>query len=131
VSLGDSITENTCWRATVWDNLAAASLTSQVQFVGSMTDNSENCVAKTPNWDLHHEGHAGFLAINIANSTILENWLSAAQPDIVLFMLGTNDVFSGRSTTDILAAYTKMVLDIRASNPNMMIVVRLFLRDGE
>jgi len=96
-----------------------------------MIDNSENCVAKTPDWDLYHEGHAGFLAITIANSTILESWLSAAQPDIVLFMLGTNDVFTGRSNTDILAAYTKMVLDIRASNPNMMIVVRLFLRDGE
>jgi len=97
-----------------------------VQFVGSMIDNSENCVAKTPDWDLYHEGHAGFLAITIANSTILESWLSAAQPDII-FMLGTNDAFTGRS----MAAYTKIVLDIRASNLNMMIAVKLFLRDGE
>ena len=46
VPLGDSITEITCWRATVWDNLAAAGLTSKVQFVGSMTNNPQNCAAK-------------------------------------------------------------------------------------
>jgi len=120
--LGDSITEITCWRATVWDNLAAAGLTSKVQFVGSMTNNPQNCVAKTPGWDLHHEGHSGYQAINIANNN-LQGWLNSAKPDIVMFMLGTNDVNGAKPTNDIIAAYTKMVQLMRASNPKMKIIV--------
>ncbi|KAH8585662.1 cellulose-binding protein [Bisporella sp. PMI_857] len=121
--LGDSITEITCWRATVWDNLAAAGLTSRVQFVGSMTNNPQNCVAKTPGWDLHHEGHSGYLAINIANNN-LQGWLASAKPDVVMFMLGTNDIAQqSKPTADITAAYTKMVGLMRASNPNMKIII--------
>ena len=42
-----------------------------------------------------------------------------------MFMLGTNDVFRGRSTNDIIAAYTKMVNIMRAANPKMKIIVCL------
>lgn len=119
--LGDSITEITCWRSIVWDNLDAAGVTDQIQFVGSMTDNPENCVGNA-GWDMHHEGHSGFLAIDIANSDLV-GWLASAKPDIVMFMLGTNDVVQGHSTTDIIAAYTKMVQEMRSSNANMKIIV--------
>lgn len=71
---------------------------------------------------MHHEGHSGFLAINIANFD-LTGWLASATPDVVMFMLGTKDVFQGHSITDILAAYTKMVAKMRASNPNIKIIV--------
>ena len=88
-----------------------------------MTNNPQNCRSvEDPNWDLGHEGHSGYLAINIANQ-LLEGWLSTAKPDIVQFMLGTNDVFQGRSQADILAAYTRIVELSRASNPNMKIIV--------
>ena len=120
--LGDSITEITCWRALLWDGLVSAGVASQIQFVGSQTDNTQNCVANDPNWDHHHEGHSGFLAINIANTNLV-GWLASAKPDVVQFMLGTNDVAQGHSTTEILAAYTKMVQEMRASNPNMKIIV--------
>ncbi|KAF3765342.1 family 3 carbohydrate esterase [Cryphonectria parasitica EP155] len=120
--LGDSITEITCWRAKLWDLLADANVTSDIQFVGSMTDNPQNCTAVHTDWDHHHEGHSGYLAIDIANSD-LTGWLAAAEPDVVMFMLGTNDVFQGHATTDIIAAYTKMVGEMRASNPNMKIIV--------
>ncbi|KAH7372192.1 cellulose-binding protein [Cadophora sp. MPI-SDFR-AT-0126] len=121
--LGDSITEITCWRPIVWDNLVAANLGSQIQFVGSMTNNPQNCVGKTSTWDKHHEGHSGYLAVNIAN-TNLAGWLSSAKPDIVMFMLGTNDVNS-YGTADIIAAYTKMVGLMRSSNQGMKIIVDL------
>lgn len=49
VPLGDSITEITCWRAYVWDDLAAANLSSQVQYVGSQSSNPQNCKPKTTN----------------------------------------------------------------------------------
>ncbi|KAI1486892.1 cellulose-binding protein [Biscogniauxia mediterranea] len=120
--LGDSITEITCWRAKLWDLLKANGVTDNIEFVGSQTNNPQNCQASDANWDKHHEGHSGFLAINIAN-TLLEGWLASAQPDVVMFMLGTNDVAQGRSLTDIMAAYTRMVDLMRASNPNMKIIV--------
>lgn len=120
--LGDSITEITCWRAKLWDLLADANVTSDITFVGSMTDNIQNCVATHADWDHHHEGHSGYLAINIANSNLV-GWLASAKPDVVNFMLGTNDVAQSHSTNDIIAAYTKMVQEMRASNPNMKIIV--------
>ena len=120
--LGDSITEITCWRPLVWANLQSAGVTNSIQFVGSMTNNPQNCVGNT-GWDLHHEGHSGYLAINIANTNLV-GWLAAAKPDIVQFMLGTNDVGQGKTTTDIIAAYTKIVQEMRASNANMKIIVR-------
>lgn len=125
--LGDSITEITCWRANLWDLLANANDVSNVTFVGSMTDNTQNCTATHADWDHHHEGHSGYLAINIANSN-LTGWLASAKPDVVNFMLGTNDVAQGHSTSEITAAYTKMVQEMRASNANMKIIVSwLFL----
>lgn len=120
--LGDSITEITCWRAKLWDLLASANVLSNVTFVGSMTDNTQNCVAVQANWDHHHEGHSGFLAIDIANSDLV-GWLASAKPDVVNFMLGTNDVFRMHTTAEIIAAYTKMVQEMRSSNPNMKIIV--------
>lgn len=103
----------------------AAGVTESIDFVGSMSNNPQNCRSlEDPSWDLGHEGHSGYLAINIANQ-LLEGWLRTAQPEIVMFMLGTNDVFQGRSQADILAAYTRIVELSRASNPNMKIIVSI------
>lgn len=124
--LGDSITEITCWRSMVWDQLATAGLADKVQYVGSQNSNPQNCKPATANWDQHHEGHSGWLAIDIANN-YLTNWLKSTPADIVMFMLGTNDVFRGRSTNDIIAAYTKMVNIMRAANPKTKIIVDLVI----
>lgn len=119
--LGDSITEITCWRALVWDMLAKEGLTSKVQMVGSMTSNQQNCKATAAGFDLRHEGHSGWQGVNIANQ-YLTGWLANTKPDIVQFMLGTNDVNGRRSTTDIIGAFTKMVGQMRASNPKVKII---------
>ena len=120
--LGDSITEITCWRAIVWTQLAGANLTDRVQMVGSMNNNPENCKSTAAGFDTHHEGHSGWQAVNIANNNLL-GWLSTSKPDIVQFMLGTNDVNGKRSTDEIIGAYTKMVGQMRASNTRMKIIV--------
>ncbi|KAK3316969.1 carbohydrate esterase family 3 protein [Apodospora peruviana] len=124
--LGDSITEITCWRAFVWDQLAEAKYADQVQYVGSQNSNPQNCKPSTANWDQHHEGHSGWLAIDIANSYITK-WMQNTPADIVMFMLGTNDVFRGHSTNDIIAAYTKIVTTIRAASPKAKIIVDLVI----
>ncbi|WYZ33919.1 hypothetical protein EsH8_I_000195 [Colletotrichum jinshuiense] len=124
--LGDSITEITCWRALVWDMLVKENLADKVQFVGSMTNNPQNCRAQSGSFDLHHEGHSGWLSINIANQ-YLQGWLASSKPDIVQFMLGTNDIAQGRTTNDVVASYTKMVGLMRASNPKTKILVDLLI----
>ncbi|KAK1454368.1 cellulose-binding protein [Colletotrichum cuscutae] len=120
--LGDSITEITCWRALVWDQFVKENLADKVQFVGSVTNNPQNCRAQSGSFDLHHEGHSGWLSINIANQ-YLQGWLASTKPDIVQFMLGTNDVARGRTTNDIVASYTRMVGLMKASNSRMKILV--------
>ncbi|KAK3348498.1 SGNH hydrolase [Neurospora tetraspora] len=120
--LGDSITEITCWRALVWDQLAAANFSGSVQYVGSQNSNTQNCKPATgANWDQHHEGHSGWLAVDIANN-YLEGWLKKTPTDIVMFMLGTNDVTRGKSTSEVMAAYGKMVGIMRGSNPRIKII---------
>lgn len=139
--LGDSITEITCWRAYVWDDLVAANVSGQSQYVGSQNSNPQNCKPKTTNvscdaswrdnrcradsrlqWDQHNEGHSGWLAIDIANSYIA-TWAKNTPADIVMFMLGTNDVVRGHTTSEITAAYTKIVQTVRASNPKAKFIV--------
>lgn len=122
VPLGDSITEVTCWRAFVWDTIAQAGYADKVQYVGSQNSNPQGCKPNTANWDQHHEGHSGWLAIDIANN-YLTRWMKNTPADIVMFMLGTNDVGRGHTTNDIIAAYTKMVNIMRAANPKIKIIV--------
>lgn len=124
VPLGDSITEITCWRPLLWSSLADAGVTNSIEFVGSQTNNPQNCQGPT-GWDLHHEGHSGYLAIDIAASWLV-GWLQSTVPDIVVFMLGTNDVIGGHSTDEILTAFTTIVQEIRDSNPNTRIIVSIF-----
>lgn len=92
-----------------------------VDWIGSVVD-TKTCNGVS-DWDSDHEGHAGYLAIDIANQH-LEGWLGSTAPDIVLFHLGTNDITGGHSTDEIIASYGQMVDLMRASNPAVSILVR-------
>ncbi|HEX4705635.1 MAG TPA: cellulose binding domain-containing protein [Pseudonocardiaceae bacterium] len=117
--LGDSITAGPgCWRALLWDHLQRTGFTN-IDFVG--TQMGGGCSVP---FDEDHEGHAGFAATGIADQNLLPGWLAATTPDIVLMHLGTNDMWGGTiSTAAILTAYSKLVDQMRASNPNMKIIV--------
>jgi lysophospholipase L1-like esterase len=117
--LGDSITAGPgCWRALLWDHLQRTGFTN-IDFVG--TQPGGGCSVP---FDGDSEGHGGFAATGIADQNQLPPWLAATHPDIVLMHLGTNDLWGGTiSTTAILAAYSKLVDQMRASNPNMKILV--------
>ncbi|TVY16140.1 hypothetical protein LARI1_G005928 [Lachnellula arida] len=125
--LGDSITAITCWRTLLWDTLRDANLTDYIQFVGSSTSNAGACIGTGPGtWDHHHEGHGGYTAVDIADNNQV-GWLGAARPDVVMFMLGTNDVTHGHSTAAIIDAYTRMVGLMRDSKPGVNIIVDLVI----
>jgi len=116
--LGDSITGSPgCWRATLWNRLQNSGYTD-VDFVG--TQYAQSC---SQNHDANNEGHGGYLATDIANANQLSGWLSSTNPDVVMMHLGTNDVWNGVSTSNILNAYSKLVDQMRSNNANVKILV--------
>jgi lysophospholipase L1-like esterase len=116
--LGDSITGSPgCWRALLWNQLQNTGFTN-IDFVGTLPP--QGCGVP---YDGDNEGHGGFLATNVANQNLLPGWLSATRPDIVIMHFGTNDVWSAFTPAQILAAFSTLVDQMRASNPNMKILV--------
>ena len=116
--LGDSITGSPgCWRALLWNRLQSTGH-SAVDFVGTL--GPQGCGQP---YDGDNEGHGGYLVTNVANQNLLPGWLSATRPDIVLMHFGTNDVWSNIAPATILAAYGRLVDQMRASNPAMRILV--------
>src|SRR5258708_10892208 len=107
--LGDSITGSPgCWRALLWNQLQTTGYTD-INLVG--TQPPQGCGIP---YDGDNEGHGGALATNIVSLNELPGWLSATSPDIVMMHLGTNDVWSGLSTSTILAAYSTLLQQMRA-----------------
>lgn len=120
--LGDSITGSPgCWRALLWNRLQDSGYTN-IDFVGTLVP--QGCGIP---YDGDNEGHGGILATNMANQNQLPPWLAATNPDIVMMHLGTNDCWSNRSTSTILAAFTKLVDQMRANNANVKILVAQIL----
>ena len=116
--LGDSITGSPgCWRAILWNRLQDAGYTN-IDFVGTL--GPQGCGQP---YDGDNEGHGGALVTNVASQHQLPAWLAATRPDIVLMHFGTNDVWSNRDTSTILAAYSTLVDQMRASNASMRILV--------
>ncbi|MEW9532462.1 cellulose binding domain-containing protein [Microbispora sp. NPDC049125] len=116
--LGDSITGSPgCWRALLWNKLQSTGYTA-IDMVGTL--GPQGCSVP---YDGDNEGHGGALVTNVADQNQLPGWLSATRPDIVLMHFGTNDVWSNRPTATILAAYGKLVDQMRAANPNMKVLV--------
>jgi lysophospholipase L1-like esterase len=118
MQLGDSITGSPgCWRALLWNRLQNNGFTN-IDFVGTLPP--QGCGVP---YDGDNEGHGGALVTSVADQDQLPGWLSATHPDIVMMHFGTNDVWSGRDPATILAAYSKLVDQMRAGNPDMKILV--------
>ncbi len=116
--LGDSITGSPgCWRAVLWNRLQNSGHTD-IDFVGTL--GTQGCGQAH---DGDNEGHGGELVTQVADQDLLPGRLAATLPDIVVMHFGTNDVWSSIAPDRILAAYTKLVGQMRASNPHMRILV--------
>ncbi|GGJ76567.1 hypothetical protein GCM10010123_03210 [Pilimelia anulata] len=114
--LGDSLTAGTGstdgagWRGHLYSRLTE--LTS-VDFVGSVSSGGS--------FDPEHEGHAGLRVGQAADA--VPGWLRAAEPELVLLQLGTNDLkIAGREVgaTDRLA---RLLDAIAAGAPDAYLVV--------
>ncbi|WP_151772337.1 GDSL-type esterase/lipase family protein [Streptomyces abyssomicinicus] len=116
--LGDSITGSPgCWRAVLWNQLRDAGYTG-VDFVGTL--GPQGCGQE---YDGDNEGHGGELVTNTAGQNLLPARLAATRPDVVMMHFGTNDVWSNIPPDRILAAYTKLVEQMRAVDADVKVLV--------
>ncbi|MCP5094640.1 MAG: DUF5060 domain-containing protein, partial [Chloroflexi bacterium] len=124
--LGDSITQGdttyNSYRRPLWHMLNEAGYA--VDFVGSLTANAGGS-APNPDFDLDHEGHAGWRADQVLNS--LPGWLGGYTPDIVLLHVGHNDlnrVDRNGSVINVTLADIDGIIDaLRDDNPNVTVLL--------
>ncbi len=123
--LGDSITQadiyHNSYRRPLWRLLNAANFA--VDFVGSQTEHYVPRASNAPNpdFDLDHEGHAGWRADQLEAQVAA--WAAQMLPDVVLLHVGTNDLMAQQtadSTRDELAA---IIGKLRAANPSVIVLL--------
>ncbi|CAA9965111.1 Cellulose-binding family II bacterial type [Pyrenophora teres f. maculata] len=105
-----------CWRANLQTLLKSQSITN-FDMVGSQTSKCSGAAM-----DQNHEGHPGSLATDFAKNGNLVDWLDQNPPDVVIMLIGTNDVLAKKTVDDVLHAYDILLGQMRAKNENMQIV---------
>ncbi|SFK30516.1 cellulose binding domain-containing protein [Cellulomonas sp. KH9] len=117
MALGDSITGSPgCWRALLHRDLTAAG--HRVDMVGTLPP--QGCGFAH---DGDNEGHGGALVTDVSASGEAARWFAATRPQVVLMHFATNDVWSNRSTQQVLDAWTTLVARMRAVDPQVVVVV--------
>ena len=120
--LGDSITESSkglnSYRYYLWHLLLDQGY--RVDFVGSQ-HGVGNGPPENPDFDMDHEGHAGYRADEILTHT--QTWATAALPDFVLLHIGTNDVCQDQSVASTVADIGGIIDALRMVNPRIRVLV--------
>lgn len=102
--MGDSLTagfrssDNNGYRSTVFNYLTGFRPANDVQMVGGV-------IVGSPPYD-HSEGHSGYTIDQLMESIQASNIVAQTKPNVVLLMIGTNDV--GKHTYPIADAYGKL-----------------------
>jgi lysophospholipase L1-like esterase len=119
--LGDSLTygigssTRSGYRAFLQNELLGAGV--DVDFVGSQSNGLGD--------DNQNEGHPGWRTDNVAEH--VQQWLSAAQPDVVLLDIGTNDLNRDFDRAGTAARAADLIDRITAQLPNVHVVVAKLL----
>jgi len=115
--LGDSITVgvNGGYRNNLYTGLQQNNC--GVSYVGTLSD------VNTRVADKRHEGHSGLTIGDIAGG--VNAWLASTQPNIILLMIGTNDImaFTNENADQIGARHNALIDQLRAARPNAWIFV--------
>lgn len=127
--LGDSITEgesgHNTYRRVLWQRLQGAGC--NVDFVGTrygVSSGYRNSPAKSPpngDFDLDHEGYWDYQVNELL--PFVASSVAAAQPDIVLIHVGTNDVLAGQSAAGIAGEISSLINALRGGKSDIYIVL--------
>ncbi len=88
-----------------------------VNFVGSANSGQDGFP------DKDHEGHNGFTTSDILS--FIPDWAKSAKPDLVLLMVGTNDVWHRGSISDGAIRVPKIIDEIFKVNPSAVVLCAL------
>ena len=114
--LGDSITESNkglnSYRYYLWHLLLDQRY--HIDFVGSQ-HGVGNGPPANPDFDMDHEGHAGWRADEILAQ--IQAWATAASPDFVLLHIGTNDLSQGQSVASTVSDIGGIIDVLRTVSP--------------
>ncbi|MFN8633189.1 MAG: SGNH/GDSL hydrolase family protein [Chloroflexota bacterium] len=115
--LGDSLTDGFAveggYRIDLWTSLTSAG--HSFDFVGSKYN------GRPALGDKNHEGHSGWRIDHLAGA--IDPWLAAYRPQIVLLMIGTNDMIENYNVGSAPTRLGALIDQIRASLPDAYIVV--------
>ena len=127
--LGDSITEGCCtspeggYRIEIFHQALTAG--KNITFVGSLTNGPATVDNKT--FPMHHEGHGGYTISGGGNGgiagSITDNAISTYHPNIVLLMIGTNDLNDNIDVTNAPSRLGKLIDEIITDAPSALVVV--------
>ena len=122
LALGDSITAGEhpvdptpgAYRIQLWNKFVADGF--NVDFVGSQYNGSRNLD------DKEHEGHPGW-TINQINTLVDDGLLRTYQPDLILLMIGTNDILRRDTTSTLETELSQLIDDLTEKSPNAHLLV--------
>lgn len=126
--VGDSISAGPgCYKKYLRENLTRHRVTS-LEFVGEYADECGGGVRHSAVSCATAEQftHASFSVPSCAPGKSfpgMSTLLARHRPDVIMLQLGVNDVWSGTPIAAILASYTQLAAQARASNPRVILVV--------
>jgi lysophospholipase L1-like esterase len=117
ITYGDGSSNHAGWRAPLF-HLALADK-KQVTFVGGMSDGPDTVDGVA--FPKHHEGHSGYEIAQVAG--FAADALKAQHPEVVLLMLGTNDIAFGFDVPNAPARLGQLLDLITSTDPNLLLIV--------
>lgn len=117
-SLTSSIEGQASYRYWLWKRLERTRY--NVDFVGSRWGIGNGASAIYADFDQDHEGYPGATTSGILYG--ISGWASQAQPDIVLLVIGANDIDRGLSPEGALENTRQIIATLRSVNPNVTIL---------
>lgn len=115
--LGDSITDGYNvpggYRIDLWQALRERG--DRMEFVGSQENGPPEL------GDRHHEGYPGWRIDELHRH--VGDWLQAAQPDIILLLIGTNDIVQGYSLDRAPARLEALIDNLFQHQPEVQVFV--------
>jgi lysophospholipase L1-like esterase len=122
--LGDSLTADPgCWRALVWQELSDSGYA--VDAVGPQTVDGCGGVTDAEGgvWDPDHAGYSGITATAILPIMVRDHLLDGYRPQVIVMLLGTNDVWSHGSADALIVQYQFLLDYFRKYDPTIALVV--------
>lgn len=122
--LGDSITGGPgCWRAELWTRLSDDGYL--VDAVGPFTRDDCGGVTDAAGemWDPDNAGYGGITTYGVTSKIVDRGLLTKNSPDLIVMLLGTNDVRGGSTADEVLAQYTFLLGLFRDYIPDVSVVI--------